>query len=80
MSAQQTLVSELIGSSIRHTASGRGGSVTIAVLEVGGTLRVEVADSGGGDRPLPLLQRRTTRIGTCDEAGRGHGVAMGVHA
>ncbi|WP_181871439.1 ATP-binding protein [Sphaerisporangium album] len=59
------LVSELIGNSIRHTASGRGGSVTIAVLDVGGALRVEVADGGG--ETVPCLCSR----GELLESGRG---------
>ncbi|MEU8269396.1 ATP-binding protein [Sphaerisporangium sp. NPDC049002] len=59
------LLSELIGNSIRHSASGRGGSVTVAVLDVGGALRVEVADGGG--ETVPCLCSR----GELLESGRG---------
>ncbi|MEU9889323.1 ATP-binding protein [Sphaerisporangium sp. NPDC051011] len=63
--AGRLLLSELIGNSIRHSASGRGGSVTVAVLDVDGALRVEVADGGG--ETVPCLCSR----GMLLESGRG---------
>ncbi|WP_424531193.1 ATP-binding protein [Sphaerisporangium viridialbum] len=59
------LLSELIGNSIRHSTSGRGGSVTVAVLDVGGALRIEVAD--GGAETVPCLCPK----GELLESGRG---------
>ncbi|MEV6985495.1 ATP-binding protein [Sphaerisporangium sp. NPDC051017] len=59
------LLSELMGNSIRHSASGRGGLVTVAVLYVEGALRVEVADGGGPT--VPCLCAR----GELVESGRG---------
>ncbi|WP_067824524.1 ATP-binding protein [Actinomadura kijaniata] len=48
------VVDELVGNAIRHTASGRGGKVTIALSREAGTFRVEVTDDGaGGARPAP---------------------------
>ncbi|MEW2358646.1 ATP-binding protein [Spirillospora sp. NPDC029432] len=46
------VVDELVGNAVRHTASGRGGKVTVRVYGGGGLLRVEVGDDGaGGARP-----------------------------
>ncbi|WP_147269048.1 ATP-binding protein [Sphaerisporangium album] len=59
------LLSELIGNSLRHSASGRGGSVTVAVLDVDGALRIEVPDGGG--ETVPCLCSR----GMLLESGRG---------
>ncbi|MEU8267176.1 hypothetical protein AB0B89_08405 [Sphaerisporangium sp. NPDC049002] len=47
----QLLFSELVGNSIRHTSSGKDGSVGVVVLDVGGTLRVELIDGGGSATP-----------------------------
>ncbi|MCP2341220.1 ATP-binding protein [Actinomadura rupiterrae] len=46
------VVDEFAGNAIRHTASGRGGRLTIALLRGAGVVRVEVTDDGaGGGRP-----------------------------
>lgn len=47
-----SLVSELVANSIRHSDSGRhGGTVTIALFDLGGRLRAEVTDAGGRGTP-----------------------------
>ncbi|MEV4252246.1 ATP-binding protein [Spirillospora sp. NPDC049652] len=47
------VVDEFAGNAIRHTASGRGGKVTIALLRGPHLIRVEVTDDGAdGGRPL----------------------------
>jgi anti-sigma regulatory factor (Ser/Thr protein kinase) len=59
------VVDELAGNGIRHTASGTGGKITIAVWAGPGAVRAEVTDDGaGGARPVV----RTDPEG---ESGRG---------
>ncbi|RFU40017.1 ATP-binding protein [Actinomadura logoneensis] len=46
------IVDEFAGNAIRHTASGRGGKLTIALLRGADLVRVEVTDDGAdGKRP-----------------------------
>ena len=50
------LVSELATNAVLHTASGRpGGTATVLITEIGGGLRVEVAD-GGSDQSAPVVR------------------------
>src|SRR5690606_22409875 len=41
-------VSELVTNAVRHSASGDGGTVTVALAEIPGAVRVEVTDGGIG--------------------------------
>jgi anti-sigma regulatory factor (Ser/Thr protein kinase) len=59
------VVDELAGNGIRHTASGRGGKITIALLAGDGVLRAEVSDDGA-DGARPVL-----RVDPEAESGRG---------
>ena len=59
------VVGEFAGNGIRHTASGRGGKIDIALWAGGGVLRAEVTDEGaGGARPV-------VRDAADGESGRG---------
>jgi anti-sigma regulatory factor (Ser/Thr protein kinase) len=50
------LASELVTNAVLHSASGRpGGSATILITEIGGGLRVEVADEGS-DQSAPVVR------------------------
>jgi anti-sigma regulatory factor (Ser/Thr protein kinase) len=45
-------LTEKFGNAVRHTASGKGGTVTVRLLAGGGVVRSEVTDDGaGGARP-----------------------------
>jgi anti-sigma regulatory factor (Ser/Thr protein kinase) len=59
------VVDELAVNGIRHTASGRGGKITIALLAGEKTLRAEVGDDGA-DGASPAL-----RLDPEAESGRG---------
>lgn len=49
------LVSELATNAVLHTASGQpGGSATVLITEIGGGVRVEVADEGS-DQSAPVV-------------------------
>jgi anti-sigma regulatory factor (Ser/Thr protein kinase) len=53
------LVSELFGSSLRHSGSGLPGeTVTVTVTARAGAVRVEVADRSGPGAPEPSLAGR----------------------
>jgi len=41
------LVSELATNALTHSASGRGGALTVTVFHRSGDVRIEVADQGG---------------------------------
>lgn len=59
------VVDELAANGIRHTASGKGGKITIALWAGCGVLRAEVTDDGaGGARPV-------VRSEPGGESGRG---------
>jgi anti-sigma regulatory factor (Ser/Thr protein kinase) len=63
------LTSELVTNSVRHSDSrAAGGTVTIAVLEVSGGLRIEVADAGSPDS-APVVKGDTL-------ASDGHGLFL----
>jgi anti-sigma regulatory factor (Ser/Thr protein kinase) len=63
------LTSELVTNSVRHSDSrAAGGTVTIAVLEVPGGLRIEVADAGSPDS-APVVKGDTF-------ASDGHGLFL----
>lgn len=48
----ELVVDEVVGNCIRHTESGNGGKVTIALLKGRGVIRPEVTDDGAsGERP-----------------------------
>jgi anti-sigma regulatory factor (Ser/Thr protein kinase) len=65
------LVSELVTNSVRHSASGAGGTITVSVLEdAGGRVRVEVADQGGATWPAPRRPPDDI-IGDLQDSGRG---------
>src|SRR5579859_6911405 len=50
------LVSELVTNAIQHTHSRRpGGTVTVVVIELAGSLRVEVSDEGSA-RSVPVVR------------------------
>jgi anti-sigma regulatory factor (Ser/Thr protein kinase) len=59
------VVDELAANGVRHTASGRGGTISIAVLVGDGVLRAEVTDDGAGGA-TPVL-----RAASNGESGRG---------
>ncbi|WP_051466516.1 ATP-binding protein [Actinomadura oligospora] len=59
------VVDEFAGNAIRHTASGRGGKVTIALLRGPEHVRVEVTDDGADGR------RPCLRPAPEGESGRG---------
>lgn len=59
------VVAEFAGNGIRHTASGRGGEIHIALWAGDGVLRAEVSDDGAdGERPV-------LRDAQDGESGRG---------
>jgi anti-sigma regulatory factor (Ser/Thr protein kinase) len=59
------VVDEFAGNGIRHTASGRGGKIDVALWAGDGVLRAEVTDEGaGGARPV-------MRDAADGESGRG---------
>ncbi|MDL4770908.1 MULTISPECIES: ATP-binding protein [Thermomonosporaceae] len=61
----QTCVNEAFTNGIEHTASGRGGKVTVTFATAGGDVLAEVTDDGaGGARPCP-------RDDPMSEDGRG---------
>ncbi|MGH3242472.1 MAG: ATP-binding protein [Spirillospora sp.] len=61
----QTCVNEAFTNAIEHTASGRGGRVTVMFSVVGDDVVAEVVDDGAaGDRPV-------MRDDPLDEDGRG---------
>jgi anti-sigma regulatory factor (Ser/Thr protein kinase) len=79
------LVSELFGNSVRHSGSGASGeTVTVAVRDRDGVVRVEVTDRGGpsvpelrpagcdaeGGRGLQLVARLAVRWGCRRRGGR----------
>lgn len=45
------LTSEAVTNGILHSDSGKGGSITIAVVRMPDAIRVEVTDDGGGGAP-----------------------------
>ena len=50
------LVSELATNAVLHSASGQpGGSATVLITEIGGGVRVEVAD-GGSEKSAPVVR------------------------
>jgi anti-sigma regulatory factor (Ser/Thr protein kinase) len=50
------LVSELVTNAVQHTRSRRpGGTVTVMVIELAGSLRVEVTDEGAA-RKIPVVR------------------------
>lgn len=59
------VVDEFVGNGIRHTASGRGGKVTISLLRGQGLLRAEVTDDGA-DGARPVMREHPQ-----GESGRG---------
>lgn len=57
---------ELAANAVRHTASGRpGGRFLVTVRMAGGTVRVEVADEGPAEDPIPAVDDEY------DAGGRG---------
>jgi anti-sigma regulatory factor (Ser/Thr protein kinase) len=76
------LVSELVTNALEHSASGRGGSFTVAVHHRSADMRIEVADQGGrwlpGDTSDGLHGRGLVIVGsvarvwgiTGDDSGR----------
>lgn len=58
-------VDELFANAVEHTASGRGGRVSVVVSLHGGAVRVTVVDDGGS--PTKPFVRRDSY----DEGGRG---------
>ncbi|MFC4909202.1 ATP-binding protein [Actinomadura gamaensis] len=68
------VVDEFAGNAIRHTASGRGGQVTIALLLGSGAVRVEVTDDGADGR------RPEVRDAPEDESGRGLHIVQALAA
>ena len=68
------VVDEFAGNGIRHTASGRGGKISIALWVGRGVLRVEVTDDGaGGARPR-------LRVAADGESGRGLHIVAALSA
>ncbi|TKK90550.1 ATP-binding protein [Herbidospora galbida] len=63
------LLSEVVTNAVRHTLSGQGGHVVIAVAECGdGLLHLEVLDDGSDSDPtLPPMDDLTV----LEESGRG---------
>lgn len=59
------LASEVATNAIVHTASGAGGSFTVAVRQAGSRVRVEVLDGGSVKSPVARLS------GCPGESGRG---------
>jgi anti-sigma regulatory factor (Ser/Thr protein kinase) len=67
----ELVTSELMTNAIRHTPSGRGGSlVTLRILGRAGWARIEVADLGSPTWPTPGPAAET------DERGRGLGIVQ----
>lgn len=63
------LVSELATNAVLHSASGQpGGSATVLITEIGGGLRVEVADEGS-DQSAPIVRGNIY-------ASEGHGLFL----
>ncbi|GAA2452414.1 hypothetical protein GCM10010191_83390 [Actinomadura vinacea] len=59
------VVDELAANGVRHTGSGRGGKISIALLAGPEVLRAEVSDDGA-DGARPVLRKAST-----GETGRG---------
>ena len=73
--AALVLVTELFSNSVRHSGSGAPGeTVTVAVRERGGVVRVEVTDRSGPGVPEP------SRAGRDAEGGRGLQLVAGLAA
>jgi len=63
------LASELAANAVLHSASGQsGGSATVLIIEIGGGIRVEVADKGS-DQSAPVV------LGDI-YASQGHGLFL----
>lgn len=62
------LVSEVASNAVKHSASGDGGTFEIAVSAEGDSVRVEVADQGGGSEPKVTDENTCTDVLT---GGRG---------
>jgi anti-sigma regulatory factor (Ser/Thr protein kinase) len=60
------LTSEVVTNSVLHSQSGNGGEVTIAVIDLGGFVRVEVIDDGSDH--LPEVSSAGTALA---DSGRG---------
>ncbi|MFG2085129.1 MULTISPECIES: ATP-binding protein [unclassified Spirillospora] len=68
----ELIASELVGNSLRHTASGDGGEVTVTVEVEPGHARITVRDAGAGDwQPLPGVPP--------DEDDHGRGLLIVYH-
>ncbi|MBW8483496.1 ATP-binding protein [Actinomadura parmotrematis] len=81
------LVSEAATNSVRHSDSRHGGELTLTLYDVGGAVRVDVADAGGatapervsrgalatGGRGMAMIEDLADRAGHHgDDAGRRH--------
>lgn len=77
----ELLASEILTNAIVHSASGQGGTLSVAVVDVGDAVRVEVVDDGApttphvcGDpyaergRGLRLVEAVAARWGVCRDA------------
>ena len=65
----ELIASELVGNSLRHTASGDGGEITVTVEVESGHARIAVHDAGAGDwQPFPG--------DPSDEADHGRGLLI----
>jgi len=60
------LTSELVANSIVHSTSGQGGEVTVIIIDLGMSVRIEVIDEGSDH--LPIIQ---DPAGALDDSGRG---------
>jgi anti-sigma regulatory factor (Ser/Thr protein kinase) len=83
----ELLISEACTNSVRHSRSREGGTFTLILIDVSGTLRCEVIDSGGPTVPVRrngaeprdngygvlLIETLSSRSGHyTDDAGRLH--------
>lgn len=68
----EVVASELFTNAVRHTKSGRGGRVVVAILIGDGIVRVEVTDEGSGE--LPQLREASEEC----VSGRGLKVVAGL--
>jgi len=76
----ESLATELVSNTIRHTGSGRGGCFAVEITQAGPVVRVTVADSGGSAEPrmidepapehgkrLPLMRGLPMRTAVCGD-------------
>jgi anti-sigma regulatory factor (Ser/Thr protein kinase) len=66
----ELLTSEIVSNALRHTRSGRGGQVRLALLASDHSFRVEVIDQGG------ISRRPEVRGDPAGDAERGRGLVL----